>query len=83
MKIHNPVLSRDGRRLLAQVGESGDRGIWLYDLVNNESRLVTAAPGDHFNAAWAADGRSFFFSSNRKGIKNIYRQWLDGFSRED
>jgi hypothetical protein len=24
-----------------------------------------------------------FFSSNRKGIKNIYRQWLDGFSREE
>ena len=83
MKIHNPVLSRDGRRLLAQVGEYSDRGIWLYDLVNNTSRLATAAPGDHFNAAWAADGRSFFFSSNRKGIKNIYRQWLDGFSREE
>jgi hypothetical protein len=37
-----------------------DRGIWLYDLVNNTSRLATAASGDHFNAAWAADGRSFF-----------------------
>ena len=51
--------------------------------MNNKSRLATAAPGDHFNAAWAADGRSFFFSSNRKGIKNIYRQWLDGFSSEE
>jgi hypothetical protein len=60
MKIHNPVLSRDGRRLLAQVSEYSDRGIWLYDLVNNTSRLATAAPGDHFNAAWAADGRLFF-----------------------
>ena len=62
MKIHNPVLSRDGRRLLAQVGEYGDRGIWLYDLVNNTSRLATTAPGDHFNAAWDADGRSFFLA---------------------
>jgi Tol biopolymer transport system component len=83
MKINNPVLSRDGQRLLAQVGEYGERSIWVFDLANNTSRVATPIPGDHFNAAWAADGRSFFYSSNRKGIKNIYRQWLDSLTREE
>jgi Tol biopolymer transport system component len=82
-KIFNPVLSRDGRRLLAQVSDYGQRRIVLYDLANNTSRVATDTSGDHFNAVWAADGRSFFFSSNRTGIKHIYRRWLEGSTREE
>jgi serine/threonine-protein kinase len=81
--VTNPVLAPDGRQLLGQIRNRADRSISLYDLSTGESRIVTPGAGDHFSPAWAADGRSFFFSSNRKGVKDIYRQWIIGPAHEE
>jgi Tol biopolymer transport system component len=73
----NPSLSPDGKKLAVGVGKTSlkTRDIWIFDLEhgNRKSRL-TFDPADDLNPAWSPDSRQIFFTSDRKGHRDIYRQ---------
>jgi serine/threonine-protein kinase len=73
----NPHLSPDGTRIALQ-----DRGnnIWLWDLMRGSLNRVTDDPALDLQPVWALDGHSLFFSSERTGIRNLFRQAVDGIS---
>ena len=83
-----PVWSPDGRRLAFASdrgpGTSFDRlafaepRLALYDLASGEIETLTLFPdAKHINPAWAPDGESLYFISDRDGFSNVYRYALD------
>jgi serine/threonine protein kinase/Tol biopolymer transport system component len=76
----NLSASRDGRRLV--VGKAHRRGnVYLGELKAEGSlgsvKRLTISDSDDFPTAWALDGKSILFSSNRTGRDQVYRQSLD------
>jgi Tol biopolymer transport system component len=51
----------------------GSYRVALLDLATLEVRDLPGMVGDNVDPAWAQDGQSLFFRSNRSGISNIYR----------
>jgi eukaryotic-like serine/threonine-protein kinase len=75
----NPALSADGGKLAIGVGARGNRDIWVYDLKRGtESRLTIGNNGDNLNPVWSPDGSRIFFTSNRAGQLDIYKQPSNG-----
>jgi len=77
----NLSASRDGRRLVVE--KTHRRGnVYLGELKAKGSRLgsvkrLTLSDSDDMPTAWALDGKSILFSSNRTGRDQVYRQSLD------
>lgn len=56
----------------------GTRDIWLYDLPSKTHSRMTENRGEDRDAFWAADGKSFFFLSERDGGSfNVWQQSLE------
>ena len=68
--LHNPVLSPDGRSLIAE-----DAGVvWLLDLDRGApTRLLNGGL-----PAWSADGQRVVFSDRRDGVAGIYQRSVVG-----
>ncbi len=68
-------LAPDGRIVAMHIADTktGTSDIWLYELSRGVSVRMTLDPGDDKVPVWAADGRSFFFRSDRKGAPDILR----------
>ncbi|MEX0880602.1 MAG: protein kinase [Thermoanaerobaculia bacterium] len=68
-------LAPDGRTVAMHIADTktGTSDIWLYELSRGVSVRMTLDPGDDTSPVWAADGRSFFFRSDRKGAPDILR----------
>lgn len=74
LRYEIPIWSPDGTRLVAVARNGRDEpmGIWMIDVEGNETQLV--ADGDfHYSPAWAPDGKSVFFQSNRLGQPGIWQ----------
>ena len=58
--------------------------IALMDVSTREIRLVPRIEerAKHINPHWAPDGQSIFFISDRGGVSDIYRWFLDGTTRQ-
>jgi Tol biopolymer transport system component len=58
--------------------------IALMDVSTREVRLVPRLEerAKHINPHWAPDGQSIFFISDRGGVSDIYRWFLDGTTRQ-
>jgi dipeptidyl aminopeptidase/acylaminoacyl peptidase len=74
----DPVLSPDGTQLAVEVGEPGKRDIWVYDLKRGTASRLTFNPADDVNPVWSADGRRIFFSSTRRGHRDLYAKSANG-----
>lgn len=69
-----PAFSPDGKKLaltLSDVG--GNLDIFVLDLDANELTQITRHPGIDTEAAWAADGESLYFNSDRSGGPQVYQ----------
>jgi serine/threonine protein kinase len=79
-----PALAPDGQRVL--VGKSDPqttlRDIWALDWRGSAQRL-TFDPKDDFNPVWSPDGTRMAFSSDRKGVRDIYVKQTNGTGGED
>jgi len=72
-----PAWSPDGRRLALTLGGSaGNPDIYILDLATQDLTRITNDPAIDTEAAWAADGRSIYFTSDRAGGPQIYQVGL-------
>jgi TolB protein len=69
-----PVWSPDGHKLALTLGGSGGNpDIFILDLQSQSLTRITDDPAIETEAAWAPDGKSLYFTSDRAGGPQIYR----------
>jgi eukaryotic-like serine/threonine-protein kinase len=75
-----PSLSPDGTRLAVARRELTvpSRDIWVFDLARNNRLRLTLDTADDLAPRWSADGRWLMFSSNRRGVRDIYKRLASG-----
>jgi Tol biopolymer transport system component len=75
----NPALSPDQRHVAVAIADpkTNFRDLWLIDSRGGMLQL-TDDPKDDFNAAWSPDGAKIAFSSERKGVRDVYLQSASG-----
>ncbi len=81
----NPALSPDDKRVAVGIRDlhSGKRNIWVFDLVRGTRTPLTFDPNDHLNPAWSPNGTRIAFSSDRKGMRDIYVTSASGGSQDE
>jgi eukaryotic-like serine/threonine-protein kinase len=67
-----PSLSPDGRQVALFRGVSGNLDIWLIDMSRGVPTRFTFDSADDAIPIWSRDGRRIVFSSNRKGVQDLY-----------
>ncbi len=72
----HPRFSPDGRQLAVYLYDTRSRrsNIWIYDLQTGGRRRLTTRPEGDFYPVWSRDGRSVYFSSGAKSLRDIYSQ---------
>ncbi len=69
-----PAWSPDGHKLaLTLAGTNGNLDVYLLDLDTQTLSKLTDDPAIDTEPAWAADGRSVYFTSDRAGSPQIYQ----------
>lgn len=70
----NPAFSPDEKRLAVCVRDlkTGKREIRIHDLVRSTTSRLTFDPSDNLNPYWSPDGTLIYFTSDRKGKRDIY-----------
>jgi dipeptidyl aminopeptidase/acylaminoacyl peptidase len=81
----NPAMSPDGRRLALTRTVNGITGIWMLDLARGGlSRFTFDKAGvTDVSPIWSHDGNHVLFSSNRKGVFDLYQKAATGAAGED
>ena len=77
-------LSPDGARVaLVRVDSvSGNRDIWLLELITGRLTKWSAHPATDWHPIWSPDSRHLMFASDRNGASAVFRRAVDG-SGED
>jgi len=69
-----PAWSPDGRKLLVTLGgSSGYPNLYILDLSSQQLTRLTQGPFIDTEGAWANDGQSVYFTSDRSGAPQIYQ----------
>jgi TolB protein len=77
-----PSWSPDGRKLaLTLSGAAGNLDVYVLDLATQDLTRVTDDPGIDTEAVWSNDGLALYFTSDRSGGPQIYRQQLGSGER--
>jgi Tol biopolymer transport system component len=81
----NPALSPDERQLAVGIVDvkTRTRDLWIIDLARGTQSRFTFDPADDLNPSWSPDGKHVFFSSDRKGSRDIYRKLASGLGAEE
>ncbi|SPE38243.1 Serine/threonine protein kinase [Candidatus Sulfopaludibacter sp. SbA6] len=81
----NPALSPDGSRLAVGIRDAGTqwRDIWVFDLARNTAAKLTFDPKDDLDPVWSPDGSRIAFTSDRRGVRNIYVKSAYGTGAEE
>ncbi len=73
-----PAWSPDGKKLVVTLGGSaGTPNLYVLDLGTQQLTRLTDGPAIDTEGAWAADGQSVYFTSDRSGGPQIYRIGLE------
>ena len=73
-----PSISPDGTRVAVSRGVPPARDLWIFDLTNDGRAQLTLDPGDDVGPKWSADGKWILFTSDRRGVRDIYRRPASG-----
>ena len=78
-------ISPDGQRLAVAVLDSSVRNykLWIYDLFREKQTRLTFGPGRTTFPAWAPDGGTVVFASNRTGLYQLVEKRSDGTGSEE
>ncbi|MEJ0008861.1 MAG: Tol-Pal system beta propeller repeat protein TolB [Steroidobacteraceae bacterium] len=69
-----PAWSPDGKKLLVTLGGSGGTpNLYILNLDTQQLTRLTDGPAIDTEGAWAADGQSVYFTSDRSGGPQVYR----------
>jgi Tol biopolymer transport system component len=81
----NPALSPDGKRLAVGVRDptTFKREIRILDLVRGTSSRLTFDKSDNLNPVWSPDGSRIFFTSDRKGNRDLYVKSAAGTGEDE
>jgi dipeptidyl aminopeptidase/acylaminoacyl peptidase len=81
----NPALSPDGKRLALGIRDSktGKREIRVLDLVRGTNSRLTFDKSDNLNPVWSLDGSRIFFTSDRKGFRDLYVKSAAGTGEDE
>ncbi len=81
----NPALSPDEKRLATDRldPQTNRRDIWVFDLARGTSTRLTFDPSEDFNSLWSPDGQRIAFTSERKGVRDIYHKLASGAGEDD
>jgi Tol biopolymer transport system component len=87
-RVGAPALSPDGSRVAFTIRETNwddnayETEIWIADAASGEARQLTAAAKSSLQPAWAPDGRTLGFISDRDGKRQVYRIDVTGGEAE-
>ncbi|HYW72230.1 MAG TPA: protein kinase [Pyrinomonadaceae bacterium] len=81
----NPSLSADDGRLAVNIvdDKTNKRDIWLFDLARGARSRFTFDPADDLNPVWSKDGSRIFFTSDRKGPRDIFQKKVNAAEDEE
>jgi dipeptidyl aminopeptidase/acylaminoacyl peptidase len=81
----DPALSPDETRVAVTRVDSrnGTSDIWLFDTVRGLGSQFTFEPSSEQMPVWSPDGREIVFSSNSRGMFDLYRKPVVGTVREE
>lgn len=80
LRIRNPSLSPDSRRVAVRGDEEGSSDIWLHEVDRPVKTRLTFDNVMVVQPAWTASGDAISFSSDREGERQLYLQPIDGSS---
>ncbi len=77
--------SPDGKRLVLELGDprTSRADLWIRDLGRGVSSRFTFDAKDDSTPLWSPDGRSIVFTSDRKGVANLYIKAAAGTGEEE
>ncbi len=79
-----PGFSPDGRQIVFSASpQRGATEIWIIDIANEELFLVTTGPMAVYDPAYAADGRSLYFSSRSREVNALWQVPLSKTGQPD
>ena len=80
----NPSIAPDGKRVAVGIldPKTAKRDIWLIDLARGVKSRFTFDPADDFNPVWSRDGSLLFFTSDRKGQRDIFQKKVNAAEEE-
>jgi serine/threonine protein kinase/Tol biopolymer transport system component len=79
----SPVLSPDGRLIAVARTIQGNQDIWVIDNLRGGETRITTDPANDQVAAWSPDGARIVFSSNRRGIFDLFLKPSTGTGAEE
>jgi Tol biopolymer transport system component/predicted Ser/Thr protein kinase len=74
-------LSPDEKTAAVSTGDPGD--VWLYDLARGIRTRLTFDPMTDTGPVWSPDGKTIYYSSDRKIHWRIYRRSVSGAGQEE
>jgi Tol biopolymer transport system component/predicted Ser/Thr protein kinase len=81
----SPSLAPDGSRLAVDIYDSSTktRDIWILDLNRGSRTRFTFDPADDRDPAWSPDGRRVAWTSDRKGVRDLYVKSANGEGQDE
>ena len=81
----NPAISADGKMLAYGKLDPKlkTRDLWVLDIQRNTPTRLTSDPADDLNPVWSPDGRWVYFTSDRKGARQLYRKPASGVGEDE
>ena len=81
----SPALSPDGNRLAVTIRDpqTGNSDIWILDLERGGRSRLTFDGNSNAAAVWSPDGSQLAFTSERKGIRDLYVKQISGSTAEE
>jgi Tol biopolymer transport system component len=76
------TLSADGRRAAIGRTVQNNTDLWAIDTLRGGAERITTDPAQDNLLQWSRDGQRVAFTSNRKGVYNIYLKALNGTGDE-
>jgi Tol biopolymer transport system component/predicted Ser/Thr protein kinase len=80
----SPAMSPDGSKLAVAIRDpmTRQRDIWILDLTRGTRTRFTFDPADDVNPVWSPDGGRIAWSSDRKGVRDLYVKAATGVGED-
>jgi eukaryotic-like serine/threonine-protein kinase len=75
---YNAAVSPNDRELVLEIPVAGNLDLWAVDLERGSKRRLTRDRSRDGAVAWAPDGRTLVYSSERSGVLQLYSLAADG-----